>query len=776
MIDVAPAPRRRRGSRVALVAIGVLLVLVLLGGIVVAVKLPNASTDFADPPRGSLEVAVPARGDWPVGAFRVRLRDSMQIRHPDAAANVWESPGDEAFVTAGKGDPWLVDDLGIVRVSDRLREKWPDQRIDTATVDPEGAFVLEGTLSGSSGSIPYTLRLTPNEARLDVSVEVGEPADRVYLSAGLAEDEGVHGFGAQSAGWDLRGERVALVPREQGIGRGEQPLSFLVDFAESAAGGQDTTYFVSGVNVTDLSRSFAYRGGAVASADLRSHDRMVWEVWSDAADFSLAAAATPRAAVEIQSGWTGPFISVPAWAGTGLIAGLQGGTEEVREKILTLQEAGVPLAAVWLQDWVGPRPTAFGDRLQWNWSLDDEHYAGWDELVAELAAQGIRVLTYVNPMLSADSGVVAAERGGRDLHTEAAELGYLVVDGDGEVIDADQHGFTAASVDLSNPEAREWLAQAIADEAVATGSAGWMADFAEGPPIDAVFEEGTAANRRVQWPALWQQVNNRAIELAGLGGVGFVWYRSGGATSAGVPVWLGDQTQDWSRADGLASTVPLVHSLSASGVAAVHGDIGGYTSVALPVVGDVARDEELVVRWAEASLLQPVFRTHEGNRPDAAAQPATDPELAEQIGVLARLFAALKPERDRLGAKGAMTAAVQHPWMMNPTEHRLQSAAADRELQLGPDLLLAPVLEPGRDSVTVALPPGRWRHLWTGRIYGNEAGVIQALVPAPVGEPALFAREGTAAQADFTAFRDAEDARIAAEEEARAAAEAEESE
>lgn len=766
MIDLPHAARRRRGPRVALLVLGVLLVLVLLGGVVVAVKLPNASTDFADPPRGSLEVAVPARGDWPVGEFRIRLRDSLQIRHPDAAAHVWESPDEEAFLTAGTGDPWIIDDHGIVRVSDRLRESWPDQRIDSAGTDEEGAFVLVGTLSGSAGSIPYTLRFAPTESRLDVSVEVEAPADRIYLSAGLEPDEGVHGFGAQSAAWNLRGERIALLPREQGIGRGEQPLSFFVDMAESAAGGQDTTYYVSGVNVTDRSRSFAYRGDAVASADLRPDDRMVWEVWDSAADFSLAAAATPRAAVAIQSGWTGPFIGAPAWAGTGLIAGLQGGTDAVREKVATLQEAGVPLAAVWLQDWTGPRATPSGDRQQWNWTLDDEHYAGWDELAAELGEQGIRILTYVNPMLSADSGEVAVERGGRDLHTEAAELGYLVVDSEGEVLDVDQRGFTAASVDLSNPEAREWLAQAIADEAVARGVSGWMADFAEGPPIDAEIEGADAIDWRVRWPGLWQEVNNRALELSELGGAALVWYRSGGTRSAGVPVWIGDQTQDWSRADGLASTVPIVHSLSASGVAAVHGDIGGYTSVALPLAGDAARDDELFVRWAEASLLQPVFRTHEGNRPDAAAQPATDPALAEQVGLLARLFAALKLERDRLAATGAMALAAQHPWMMNPTQHRLQTGAADDQLQLGPDLLLAPVLEPGKDSVAVTLPPGRWRHLWSGRIYGNEAGVIQAVVPAPVGEPAIFAREGTSAQSDFAAFLAAEEERAAAAEEA----------
>src|SRR5690606_30152419 len=186
-------------------------------------------------------------------------------------------------------------------------------------------------------------------------------------------------------GWDLRGTRVPLIPREQGIGRDEQPLSFLVDLAASSAGGQDTTYLTSAVNVTDLARSFAYRGDAISSLDLRPDDRMIWEVWDDTATFALAAAGTPAQALSIQTEWTGAAAPPPEWASTGLIAGLQGGTDEVREKIALLQDAGVDLSAVWLQDWVGRRTTDFGERLQWNWSLDEKQYPEWDELVADLA-------------------------------------------------------------------------------------------------------------------------------------------------------------------------------------------------------------------------------------------------------------------------------------------------------------------------------------------------------------------------------------------------------
>ena len=748
----AETRRRRIRMRIGLSVVGVVVVALVVGAVFVAVRLPEASTDLADLPRGDLEVAEGVAGEWQVGSFTVTIGTALSVTHPDAVVSVWETPDGAAFIGAGRGAARFTDSLGLLRVHDRLAQSWPEQIIDRVELDPTGDLVLSGTLEGEGtrqGEPPvaWALRLSEGApGRLDVAAIVDPPADRLYVTAALEPGEGVHGFGAQSAGWDLRGSRIALIPREQGIGRGEQPLSFLIDVAAQAAGGQDTTYLVSGVNVTDQARSIAYRGTAISSADLRPDDRMVWEVWSDRADFAVVAAATPGAALVVQAEWAGTPTAPPAWTQTGLIAGLKGGTDEVRQKIGVLQEAGVPLSAVWLQDWVGRRTTSFGDRLQWNWSLDQEQYPGWDALVAELSAEGIRVLTYVNPSLSADSGAASAQRGGRDLHAEAAALGHLALDEDGKVLDADQHGFTAATVDLSDPAAREWLAQVIADEVAGVGASGWMADFAEGPPPDAQLDGGTGSEWRVRWPVLWQEVNTRALELAGLADDGFVWHRSGGTASAGAAdaLWLGDQTQDWSRSDGLASTIAITQSLAASGMTQVHGDIGGYTSVALPVLGDVARDDELVVRWAEASLLQPVFRTHEGNRPDAAAQPAEDAALAVQLGVLTRLFVALGPERGRVDG------GAQHPFLVDPVPEL--AGAADDELQLGPDVVLAPVIRHGAATVDAVLPRGRWQHIWTGEVHGSDDEVTEVTVAAPVGQPALFVREGTAVAEELAAF------------------------
>ena len=75
---------------------------------------------------------------------------------------------------------------------------------------------------------------------------------------------------------------------------------------------------------------------------------------------------------------------LPAWADAGAIIGIQGGTTQVRQVTRRLLEAGVPIAALWLQDWSGKRNTILGQRLWWNWELDQETYADWSAFRAEL--------------------------------------------------------------------------------------------------------------------------------------------------------------------------------------------------------------------------------------------------------------------------------------------------------------------------------------------------------------------------------------------------------
>jgi alpha-glucosidase len=62
------------------------------------------------------------------------------------------------------------------------------------------------------------------------------------------------------------------------------------------------------------------------------------------------------------------------------------------------------------------------------------------------------------------------------------------------------------------------------------------------------------------------------------------------------------------------------------------------------------------------------------------------------------------------------------------------------QFMVGADFMVAPVRDPGVTSVTVTLPAGEWVALWSGKVVA--AGQHQ--VGAPLGQPPVFYREGSA--------------------------------
>ena len=295
------------------------------------------------------------------------------------------------------------------------------------------------------------------------------------------------------------------------------------------------------------------------------------------------------------------------------------------------------IAGVWLQDWSGQRTTSFGDRLWWTWQLDRERYPEWEELVAELGEQGIRTTTYVNPFL-VDAGP-KEDPGIRNLFAEAQDAGHLVTRSDGSTYLLDQGGFDAALVDLTDPAARDWFATVIAEEVLAQGVDGFMADFGEGLPFDAEVAQGDAATAHNQWPLLWSQTVREACELAGKPDC-VAWFRSGaaGMDEHASLFWNGDQVVHFGAEDGLASALLGTFSAGVSGWPLIHSDIGGYTSINA-VVRDYVRPEDLLARWTEYAAFGVFMRTHEGNRPAENAQIYDSVESERAFARMTRVFA-----------------------------------------------------------------------------------------------------------------------------------------
>ncbi len=726
----------RRWLRRLLVVLAV-LVLLAVGGAVAFERfvLPHDDLDVVE--AGALTVASGVAGEWEVDGLTVTLSAAEGLSIREGERVVWASDRG-AFVTGARGSVAWDERRGYFWPTVTIEDRLGDQSVTGVTPTDEQVEIT-GRLSGIGNGAPYTVTVRPREAggaTIDVVTDGGLYA--VGLVSGRSEGAGVHGFGAQTAGWDLDGRLLPIVVREQGVGRGQQPLTFLADVTNGGAGGtEDMTYGAWSSFVTDDLRGLGLdpdeeTSHAFAVADLRNPGRVVLEVWSNRLRAEVTSALDPAGLVAAQQG--GPAAPLAEWPLDGAIVGLQGGTTEVREHLDTLLAADADISAVWIQDWTGRRITSFGDRLWWTWQRDDAWYPGWRGLVRDLAEQDIQVTTYVNPFLVDASLRPGGDDGIRNLWQEAADEGFLVRrSGDG-TYELDQGGFEASLVDLTNARARSWFADVIADEVLTDGVSGFMADFGEGLPYDAELDDGLPAYAHNRWPALWARTVALACRRAELPDC-VTWMRSGALGQArDVPLfWAGDQLVDWSEQDGLPSALHAMLSAGVSGWPLVHSDVGGYTSVDA-VVRDYTRSEELLERWAELEALGVVMRTHEGNRPDDNVQVYDTPETAAAFASMTRLHAALGEYRRDVVARAAATGvpALRHVWFAGP-----QASAADQDdiFMLGDALLVAPVLSAGEDKVELTFPSGTWTHVWTGREY--TAGET-AEVEAPLGRPAAF--------------------------------------
>lgn len=424
------------------------------------------------------------------------------------------------------------------------------------------------------------------------------------------------------------------------------------------------------------------------------------------------------------TGLLGRQKALPDWLYDGVILGIQEGTDVVDAKIKKAKEAGVPVVGVWCQDWSGCRRTGFGYQVMWNWEWDQELYPGLDKKIAEWKEEGVRFLGYINPFIAIE----------KDLYAYASEHGYCVQDREGKDYLVTITTFPTAMVDFTNPEAYEWYKGLIKENMIGLGMGGWMADFGEYLPIDAVLYSGEdPAIIHNQWPAIWAKMNQEAVAECGKEGQVFFFTRAGhtGTIAHSHMMWTGDQHVDWSIDDGLPAVIPATLSLAMSGYGIAHSDVGGYTTIM-----HMRRSKELLLRWEEMNVFSPLFRTHEGNQPVNNVQFDDDEELLAQLAKCGRMHVALK---DYLKGLVAEEISDGTP-VMRPLFYHYDEAEAyteKTEYLLGRDLLVAPVYEEGAKSRTIYLPSDGWVNIFDGKEYAGGHMIVEA----PIGKPPVFVRK-----------------------------------
>jgi alpha-glucosidase len=449
---------------------------------------------------------------------------------------------------------------------------------------------------------------------------------------------------------------------------------------------------------------------------------------------------------------------LPDWAHQGAILGLMGGTEVVRGKLAEAKNAGVRVAGLWLQDWVGTRRTSAGTQLWWNWVLDEQYYSGWRQLVNDVEKDGGRVVIYINPFL-------ATEAGHDQLYQEAKAKGYLVQQSDGSPYMIRNSSFSVGMLDLSNPDTRTWIKGVIKTNMIGkAGASGWMNDFGEALPFDAKLHGG--ANPAVwhnRYPEEWQRVNREAIDDSGHGDDMLFFSRSGYTQSPGIATmfWLGDQLMSWDAYDGIKTALVGILSGGISGYSMMHSDVGGYVVLKMVIDGKpipiINRTPQLFQRWAELNAFTALMRTNEGITPDLSPQFNSTAGILAHFAHCSRIYKGLAAYRKRLVTEAAARGfpLCRHLFLHYPDDPNTHGIRY--QFLLGRDLMVAPVLDKGAESVDVYFPAGdQWTDLWTGAPAGKPRRWIK--MPAPIGKPAVFLRKSGAFNNEIIAGLKAEGA------------------
>jgi alpha-glucosidase (family GH31 glycosyl hydrolase) len=365
-------------------------------------------------------------------------------------------------------------------------------------------------------------------------------------------------------------------------------------------------------------------------------------------------------------------------------------------------------------------------------------HASLQAVTAELHAKGFKAIAYFCPFVSDQWHPV---------FDDLSAKGWLVKHADGTAYTVLDPPYNAGMIDFTNADAVAWYQQQM-QQALDDGWDGWMYDFAEYIPTDAVFSNGMGGMEAHNlYPLLYQQAVRDLMETQRPGDY-LVFVRSGyaGPTPTGmagtgglVPmVWAGDESTDFDVADGLPGALTAALNAGMSGIPLWGSDISGYHYIYNP-----PPDKEVYLRWTELGAFSADMHDENegaGNGPSSVRwQIWDDPE---SLGTYVK-YAAMKTQMLPY-VKLAVSQAHRHGWPVmrhlfldHPRDPRTWTITD--EYMYGDSLLVAPVVQRGATSRSVYLPEAAYFDYWSGaRVQGAgdvtaQAGLDVVPVYARVG-------------------------------------------
>jgi oligosaccharide 4-alpha-D-glucosyltransferase len=217
--------------------------------------------------------------------------------------------------------------------------------------------------------------------------------------------------------------------------------------------------------------------------------------------------------------------------------------------------------------------------------------------------------------------------------------------------------------------------------------------------------------------------------------------RSGfaGTQRYGIFPWSGDVSRSWS---GLRAQLPIMLSMSMSGVPYIHADAGGFAG------GE--GDNELYTRWLQFAAFTPIFRPHgtalyEVDK-NAFSFPSEAALIEEPYRGYAKEVIAMRYRLLPYNYTLAYKQAVNGEPLVAPLYYYYpkDTAAVDvgDEFMWGENILVAPVVEKGATARKIYLPEGKWYSFTDTNMVKGNSWINQKLninhIPAYIKEGSII--------------------------------------
>lgn len=440
-----------------------------------------------------------------IGEAFVLTRNDGSLRITQSGDTIWSTVPGRPFISASAGNDSVVGSNGAFNITQVDVDTCQDQDISSIQQVP-----WEGTATGTAiqisghlkkcgeASAPYSLTLwVPSGVSHRVAFYITispssnreKPLRKLYFSFASSASEDFFGLGGQASFASLKNQSVPVFTREQGVGRGDEPITSIENANGGIGGGDYFTAYTAIASYISTDANLFYlseKSTGYANFDFTDPDAVTVRYDSLSVDGAFTQTPSLFDAIEALTEYTGRMPVLPKWVDRGAILGIQGGQEKVNRIVEQGLDPsiGAPIAGVWLQDWCGTHsqvgPYINISRLWWNWENDDVLYPTWNEFVQDLRDQhNIRTLSYMNVFLANVSTKSSGFR--RNLFDEASASHYFVQNSttNSTAIISSGPGLDAGILDLTNPGLREWFKDVLRSQVWDAKISGFMTDFGE---------------------------------------------------------------------------------------------------------------------------------------------------------------------------------------------------------------------------------------------------------------------------------------------------------